>query len=138
MPITLTTLDDRRFDDLVEEALGRASVHTPEWTNLNRSDPGVTLIEVFAFLTQTLLYGANQIPAGNRRKFLQLLRIPLQTTAAARGLVTIVNTATSPNPQPVVLPDGVEVRAGQVPFRTSRPLDVLPVEARFYIKRKIV
>ena len=50
MPITLPRIDDRRYDDLVAEALGRASVHTPEWTNLNRSDPGVTLIEVFAFL----------------------------------------------------------------------------------------
>ncbi|HEX6465317.1 MAG TPA: baseplate J/gp47 family protein [Vicinamibacterales bacterium] len=137
MPITLTTLDDRRFDDLVEEALGRASVHTPEWTNLNRSDPGVTLVEVFAFLTETLLYRANQIPDRNRRKFLQLLRIPLETASAAQGLVTITNAAPSPNPLPVILPDGVEVRAGQVPFRTSRPLDVLPVEARFYIKRRI-
>jgi hypothetical protein len=137
MPITLTTLDDRRFDDLVEEALGRASVHTPEWTNLNRSDPGVTLIEVFAFLTETLLYRANQIPERNRRKFLQLLRIPLRTASAARGLVTITNAAPSPNPLPVVLPEGVEVRAGQVPFRTSRPLDVLPIEARFYVKRRI-
>jgi hypothetical protein len=137
MPITLTTLDDRRFDDLVEEALGRAAVHTPEWTNLNRSDPGVTLIEVFAFLTETLLYRANQIPDRNRRKFLQLLRIPLRTASAAQGLVTIANAAPSPNPQPVVLPEGVEVRAGQVPFRTARPVDVLPVEARFYIKRKL-
>jgi hypothetical protein len=137
MPITLTTIDDRRFDDLVEEALGRAAVHTPEWTNQNRSDPGVTLIEVFAFLTETLLYRANQIPDRNRRKFLQLLRIPLRTASAARGLVTITNAAPSTNPLPVVLPDGVEVRAGNVPFRTSRPLDVLPVEARFYVKRKI-
>ncbi|HMF96393.1 MAG TPA: baseplate J/gp47 family protein [Vicinamibacterales bacterium] len=137
MPITLATLDDRRFDDLVEEALGRASVHTPEWTNLNRSDPGVTLIEIFAFLTETLLYRANQIPDRNRRKFLQLLRIPLRTASAARGLVTITNAAPSPNPLPVILPDGFEGRAGQVPFRATRPLDVLPVEARFYVKRKI-
>ena len=137
MPITLTTIDDRRFDDLVEQALGRASVHTPEWTNQNRSDPGVTLIEVFAFLTETLLYRANQIPDRNRRKFLQLLRIPLRTASAARGLVTITNAAPSTNPLPVVLPEGIEVRAGNVPFRTSRAVDVLPVEARFYVKKRI-
>ena len=89
MPITLATIDDRRYDDLVVEALGRAAVHTPEWTNLNRSDPGVTLIEVFAFLTETLLYRANQIPERNRKKFLQLLRIPLRTASAARGMITI-------------------------------------------------
>ena len=137
MPITLPHIDDRRYDELVSEALGRASIHTPEWTNVNRSDPGVTLIEVFAFLTETLLYRANQIPERNRKKFLQLLRIPLQTASAARGLVTIMNEAPSPDPQPVVLPEGVEVRAGDVPFRTTRAVDVLPVDASFYVKRKI-
>ncbi|HYT65466.1 MAG TPA: baseplate J/gp47 family protein [Vicinamibacterales bacterium] len=138
MPITLARIDDRRYDDLVAEALGRASVHTPEWTNLTRSDPGVTLIEVFAFLTETLLYRANQIPERNRKKFLQLLRIPLRTASAARGLIAIRNEAPSPNPLPIILPAGVEVRAGEVPFRTTRALDVLPVEARFYVKRRIV
>src|SRR6266545_1883831 len=138
MPITLARIDDRRYDDLVAEALGRASVHTPEWTNLTRSDPGVTLIEVFAFLTETLLYRANQIPERNRKKFLQLLRIPLRTASAARGLIAIRNEAPSPNPLPIILPAGVEVRAGEVPFRTTRALDVLPVESRFYVKRRIV
>lgn len=137
MPITLSRIDDRRYDDLVAEALGRAAVHTPEWTNLSQGDPGVTLIEVFAFLTETLLYRANQIPERNRKKFLQLLRIPLRTATAARGLVTIKNEAPSPNPLPLVLPEGVEVRAGEIPFRTARAVDVLPVEGQFFVKRKI-
>lgn len=137
MPITLPKIDDRRYDDLLEEALARIPVHTPEWTNFNRSDPGVTLIEVFAFLTETLLYRANQIPERNRRKFLQLLRIPLRTASAARGLVTITNNAATTDPQPLVVSAGLEVRAGQVPFRTTRAVDVLPVESRFYVKKKI-
>src|SRR5499425_3657748 len=118
MPLTLTTLDDRRFDDLVEEALGRASVHTPEWTNFNKSDPGVTLIEVFAFLTESLLFRCNQIPERNRKKFLKLLNVPLQPATSAQGLITITNEK---GPlQTVTLSDGVEVRSGQVPFRTTR------------------
>jgi hypothetical protein len=137
MPITLPKIDDRRYDDILGEALGRISVHTPEWTNFHRSDPGVTLIEVFAFLTETLLYRANQIPERNRKKFLQLLRIPLRTATAARGLVTITNEAATPDPQPRVVGAGLEVRAGQVPFRTTRAVDILPVEARFYVKKKI-
>src|SRR5512143_1190019 len=103
MPIQIPPLDDRRYQQLRLEALARIPVHTPEWTNFNRSDPGVTLIEVFAFLTETLLYRANQIPERNRKKFLQLLRIPLQTAEAAHGIVTIGNEATTPDPQPVVL-----------------------------------
>lgn len=136
MPITLPKIDDRRYPQLVDEALARIPVHTPEWTNFNRSDPGVTLIEVFAFLTESLLYRANQIPERNRRKFLQLLRIPLRTAVPARGLITISNDAPSPTPAGVVLNEGIEVRAGQVPFRTHGALDVLPVEGRVFVKKK--
>lgn len=137
MPLTLPQIDDRRYDDLLGEAIARIPVHTPEWTSFNHSDPGVTLIEVFAFLTESLLYRANQIPERNRKRFLQLLRIPLQTATPAKGLITISNQAPTPDPQPVVLTDGVEVRSGQVPFRTTRGLDVLPVEGRFWIKQKV-
>ncbi|HET8797769.1 MAG TPA: baseplate J/gp47 family protein [Thermoanaerobaculia bacterium] len=137
MPITLPKIDDRRYDQLVDEAISRIPVHTPEWTNFNRSDPGVTLIEVFSFLTESLLYRANQIPERNRKKFLQLLRIPLSTATEARGLVTITNGVASATPEPVVLTEGVEVRAGDVPFRTTRALDVLPIDSQIYFKKKI-
>ena len=85
MPITIPTLDDRKYQDLLDEALARIPVHNPEWTNFNKSDPGVTLLEVFAFLTENLLYRANQIPERNRLKFLTLLGVPLQPASSARG-----------------------------------------------------
>jgi hypothetical protein len=137
MPVTLPKIDDRRYEDLLGEAIARIPVHTPEWTNFNHSDPGITLIEVFAFLTESLLYRANQIPDRNRKRFLQLLRIPLRTATPARGLVTIANQAPTPDPQPILLTGGIEVRSGQVPFRTARGLDVLPVEGRLWIKKKV-
>ena len=87
MPLQIPNLDDRRYQELLDSALARIPVHTPEWTNFNRSDPGVTLIEVFAFLTESLLYRANQIPERNRRKFLSLLDIPLQPASSAKGIV---------------------------------------------------
>src|SRR6267378_1402884 len=91
MPLQVPVIDDRRFKDLRDEGLGRARVHNPEWTNFNLSDPGVTLVEVFAFLTESLLYRANQIPERNRRKFLKLLGVPLQPASAARGVVAFSN-----------------------------------------------
>src|ERR1041384_1606155 len=91
MPLQIPSIDDRRYQDLVTEALARIPVHNPEWTNFNRSDPGVTLIELFAFLTESLLYRANQIPERNRRAFLSLLGVPLQPATSARGVVTISN-----------------------------------------------
>jgi hypothetical protein len=133
MPLTIPTLDDRKYQDLLNEALARIPVYTPEWTNFNSSDPGVTLIEVFAFLTESLLYRSNQIPERNRRKFLGLLGVGLQPASSALGLVTFANERGPLDT--VTLTGGIEVRAGQVPFRTDQGLDVLPIEAQVFYKR---
>jgi hypothetical protein len=136
LPLQIPTLDDRRYQELLDETLARIPVHNPEWTNFNKSDPGVTLVELFAFLTENLLYRSNQIPERNRRKFLTLLGVPLQPASSARGVVTLINER---GPlQTLTLNEGLEVRAGQVPFRTERGLDVLPIEAQVFYKRKIV
>jgi hypothetical protein len=135
MPVNTPTIDGRRYDDLLAEAVARIRVHNPEWTNFNRSDPGITLLELFAFLTENVLYRANLIPDRNRRKFLSLLGVPLQPAQSARGLVTFANER---GPMATVtLNADVEVRAGEIPFRTTMGVDVLPVEARVYYKRRV-
>lgn len=131
MPLPAPSIDDRKYQDLLNEALARIPVHTPEWTNFGPADPGVTLIEVFAFLTESLLYRANQIPERNRGKFIDLLGVPLSPAASARGLVAIANEGGEFQ----TLRAGLEMRAGQIPFFTENGLDVLPLEARFYLKR---
>jgi baseplate J-like protein len=135
VPLTIPNLDDRRYQELLDEALARVPVYTPEWTNFNKSDPGVTLIEIFAFMTENLLYRANQVPERNRKKFLKLLNVPLQPATSARGLATITNEKGLL--QTFTFNDGVEMRSGKVPFRTTRPLDVLPVEGRIYFKQSV-
>src|SRR3712207_5516019 len=135
MPLTIPQIDDRNYQQLLDEALARIPVHNPEWTNFNKSDPGVTIIEVFAFLTENLLYRANQIPERNRRKFLSLVGVPLRPASSARGLVAFANDRGPA--QTFTLNAGLEVRAGQVPFRTELGIDVLPVEAQVYYKRRV-
>ena len=135
MPLTLPTIDDRRYQQWVDELLARVPVHTPEWTNFNQSDPGVTLVQLFAHLTESLLYRANLIPERNRAKFLQLLGVPLAAASEARGLVTIDNQRAAPVTQ--TLPADLEVRAGAVAFHTALGLDVLPVQARCFFKRPL-
>src|SRR5258706_14898886 len=73
MPMMLPNLDDRRYEDLVEEALALIPVHAPEWTNHNASDPGITLVELFAYLTEMLIYRLNRITVENRVAFLNLI-----------------------------------------------------------------
>ena len=60
MPLQAPNLDDRRYQQLLDDFM-RVPIHTPEWTNFNQSDPGVTIVQLFAFLTETLIYRANQI-----------------------------------------------------------------------------
>ena len=60
--LTDIALDDLRFQELVSEARTRIVRHSPEWTEHNVSDPGITLIELFAWFTDILLYRINRIP----------------------------------------------------------------------------
>jgi hypothetical protein len=76
MPLQLPNLDDRRYNDLVAEALARIQTYSQEWTNHNPSDPGITLIELFAYLADMLLYRLNRVTDDNTRKFLKLLNGP--------------------------------------------------------------
>lgn len=135
MPIRLPNLDDRSWEEIRDEALRRIPVHTPEWTNFNSSDPGVTLIEVFAFMTESLLYRSNLIPERNRLKFLSLLGIPLHPGSAARSLVTFHN-ARGPL-ETLTLNSNMQVQAGSIPFYTTMGLDVLPIEAQIFTKREL-
>src|SRR3712207_3883488 len=117
MPLTPPALDTRAYQELLDEALARIPVHNPEWTNFNDSDPGVTLVQLFAFMTESLLYRANGIPERNRRKFLTLLGVPLNPAASARGLVSFANER---GPlQTLTLNAGLETRSGGTPFRTE-------------------
>ena len=74
MPIPLPILDDRRFDDLTEELRALIPRYCPEWTDHNPSDPGITLIELFAWLGETLIYRLDRLPEASLRQLLALLQ----------------------------------------------------------------
>ncbi len=81
-------LDDRNFDDLVEECLLRIPRYCPEWTDHNLSDPGITMIELFSWLTDQMLMRFNQVPRKNYVAFLELLGIRLQPPTPAQARLT--------------------------------------------------
>jgi hypothetical protein len=76
MSITLPNLDDRRYADLVEEARELLVAHAPALTDHNPSDPAITLMELFAYFTEVLLFRANTVTDASRVKFLRLLNGP--------------------------------------------------------------
>lgn len=88
MPLTTPKLDDRTFEQLVTEARARIPRYTPEWTNFNDADPGMTLVKLQAWMTETILYRLNRLPELNYIKFLQLLNVRPRPATAARAQLT--------------------------------------------------
>jgi hypothetical protein len=82
VPLTIPDLDDRTFDQLVAEGRSLIPRYGPLWTNHNPSDPGITLMELFAYFTETAIYQLNRVPEASVEAFLRLLgacREPLGT-----------------------------------------------------------
>jgi hypothetical protein len=134
MPIPHYNLDDRGFEDLVNEMLARIPGHTPEWTNPRLGDPGRTLIELFAWLADTVLYRANLIPERQRLAFLRLLNIPMRPAIPATGLAAF-EMANAKLTAPVDVPVHTTIK-GPVDFETRSEIMVLPLTGRVYFKRK--
>lgn len=133
MPITPPRLDDRRYDDLVDELLARVPAHTPEWVPAQIGDPGRTLVELFAWLADTVLYRANLIPDRQRLAFLQLLGMPLSPAGAAQGVVSLLLDEKRPVTS-VTVAKGARLPA-QVNFETLSEVTVLPISGECYYKR---
>lgn len=135
MPLPLPELDDRRFDELVAEARERLARQVPEWTQLSPGDPGMALVDLFAWLTETVIYRANLIPERQRRAFLNLLQIPLRPARPARGLVCI--DAAPRAELPALLAPESQLRAGETVFSTSGELQPTPLELSVLVKRRM-
>jgi predicted phage baseplate assembly protein len=91
----LPVIDNRRFDDILAEVRTRIPRYSPEWTDFNDSDPGITLAQLFAWMTDLLLYRINLVPELNYLKFLQLIGIELRPAQPARAEVTFPVKATA-------------------------------------------
>ena len=82
VPLPIPPLDERGYKDLLDEVLARIPVHAPEWTDFNERDPGVTLVELFAFLTQTLLWIEERQRQRRRRRRLVVLIVGIAGVGA--------------------------------------------------------
>jgi predicted phage baseplate assembly protein len=131
MALPVPNLDDRRFQDLVDDAKRLVQQRCPEWTDHNVSDPGVTLIEAFAWMTDQLIYRLNRVPDRHYVKFLELIGVRLFPPAAARGEVTFWLSAAQPDA--VRIAGGTQVATirtetdDAVVFTTLDDLPIVPV-----------
>ncbi|MBA4181545.1 MAG: putative baseplate assembly protein [Anaerolinea sp.] len=134
MPLPDPQLDDRHFQDIVNEAKLMIPRYCPEWTDHNVSDPGVTMIELFAWMTDLILYRLNRVPEKNYLRFMDLLGIKLKDAVPARTPLSFWLTA--PQPGPIAIPRGTEVATVRtsdrdaISFTTDEDLVIVPPTMR--------
>ncbi|MBA0051100.1 putative baseplate assembly protein [Streptomyces sp. AJS327] len=135
MALPSPNLDDRRFQQFVDDAKRYIQQRAPEWTDHNVSDPGVTLVETVAHMADQIVYRLNRVPEKNHLAFLDLLGISLFPPSAARADITFWLSA--PQEQPVRLPMGTETATARteseeaVVFATEHELTILPCELAY-------
>jgi hypothetical protein len=129
MSLQAPKLDDRQFQDIVDEAKKRIPHYLEEWTDHNVSDPGVTLIELFAWMTDMMLYRMNRLPERHYIKFMEMLGIRLQEPVPAKVPVTFWLSAAQETA--VVIPAGTEVATVQT---ETDPSIVFTTESEFIVR----
>jgi predicted phage baseplate assembly protein len=120
---------DRTFDEIYRELRNRIPRYNPAWTNFNDSDPGITLLQLFAWLSEMTLHRMNDVPRLHYLKFAELLG--LQLTPPRPALVRLTFSA-KPSEPPATIAAGSRVSApgasGTLVFETTQPLDVIGAE----------
>ncbi|HEY3284053.1 MAG TPA: putative baseplate assembly protein [Armatimonadota bacterium] len=126
----LPQIDDRRFDDIMAEVRTRIARYTPEWTDVNDNDPGIAMVQVFAWLSDMLLFRMGQVPELNYLKFLELVGIELRPAGPAQAEISFPVVAGYPQAS-LIVPSRTQVAADSpeggppVVFETDRALIAL-------------
>src|SRR5438477_7380198 len=141
MALSQIVLDDRNFQELVNEARLRITRTCPEWTEHNVSDPGITLIELFAWMTEMLIYRVNRIPDKLHVALLELLGIGLEPSTAAT--TDIQFRLAAPSVEPILIPGGdTEVGTRRtaseqaIVFQTNEDFEIRPARPSAYAIEK--
>jgi hypothetical protein len=105
--IPVPNLDDRDWQAIRDAMVVRIPELCPEWTDLNPSDPGVTLIEVFAVALEELLFRLNRVLPKHMREYLNMIGVTLTPASAAK--TEVVFTLSEPQSFDIVIKRGFEV-----------------------------
>lgn len=115
-------LDDRTYAEIVQQSRKLIPKRVPEWTDENAHDPGITFIELFAWLTEMQRYFIGRVPDKNRLRFLDLLGISPADASSARAAVRFTNVKA-----PVTLPRGTKLIAEDQMFETEASISLVPL-----------
>ena len=106
-------LDQVTYEQIKQRAVSRIPALTAEWTDFNSHDPGITVLELYAWLTDMLDYYMDATGDAHVEKYLKLLGIRPKTARPASGYVVLEGAGDG------VIPDGTVLLAGDIPFETK-------------------
>lgn len=134
MGLPLPNLDDKTFEDLVREARALIPRYAPEWTDHNLHDPGITVMELFAWLAEMQNYRINRVSDANYRSFLKVLGAQPHPVRPARADVTVSGVVAAQ-----VLERGTRLIAAsgvqQIVFELEKEFTLLPLVLKSIICR---
>ena len=129
MSLPTPNLDDRKWQDIVEEAKKIIPAYCPQWTDFNPADPGITLVELMAWMTEMILYRLNRVPDKNYIKFMELMGIRLKTARPAAAWMEFRPAEGAGAEQMPVIPanthvSGIDPQGKEVIFETVEPMNL--------------
>jgi hypothetical protein len=119
--LPLPNLDDRMFEQMLQEARKAIPRLFPQWTDENAHDPGMTLLELMSWMTEMQQYYLNRVTEQSERKFLKLLGVKQKEASSAICDVIFSNVE-----QQLVLPQGTPLTALDQRFETLETLRLIP------------
>lgn len=138
MSLSVPGLDDKTFNEIVDEARSLIPRYYPEWTDHNVHDPGITFIELFAWLAEMQIYQLDQITDRNYINFLKLLDFYPCDIQPARVEITFGNkenkeniTAEIPVPAGTQIFTGVETEL--LIFEIQEDFNLIPAQIKSII-----
>jgi hypothetical protein len=128
MSLPIPNLDDKTFEELAKEAVSRIPIYAPEWTDHNIHDPGITFIELFAWLAEIQIYRLNRVSDRSYRKFLKLMGFPkLKPARAAEVDVTfsLLNHNSTNVPKETLVSAKDPISGEDILFETEQDINVV-------------
>jgi hypothetical protein len=121
MPLPSPNLDDRTFEQLVEGARKVITSSAPEWNDLSEGDPGIALMEAFAYLADATIYRLNRVPDKLFVEFLRLIGVRLQPPSAAIAMLRFTRDPSAPAAR-IEIPRGTRVTLGEAAGEGEPPV----------------
>jgi predicted phage baseplate assembly protein len=123
MPLPLPRLDNRSFAELVAEGRRLIPRLARDWTDHNAHDPGITLMELFAWLVEMDIFRLEYTSEASYRAFLRLVGVAPEPAQVAE---TVLAFGLKPPAPAMTLPAGIQVgdASGKTIFQTTRDLNI--------------